>query len=537
MSNCFTLENNNNVSVRLNLPETATSSMVLDINKLVDGDDSKTYKVKDPINDTDAVNKRFLENITNNFVPTNSYTKSETDAKISSAIESDKTIGVDGQVEYFKNGDKEASWLIYEGNFVDNDDDLNVALNSGISAQTVFNTWGRFSHASNTENQPANASETQTWSYNASNQTIQTSINSATHIGFYSNTQYDKYEAEVTLTSTSVDDDRMGIVIAFHIDSNGREHTLTALRNNEGGNTWFIAYNYLRTDQVLIANKTSAIPDGGTWNTYPNGTKIKIIRDGDIITAVTTKNNSTTYEPASTITFNLNDYPVLTKFRGPQFYGYSCQSQAQTTFGKLKFKVNGLQAAETYVIDIVNDKVYLPNSDGTYTLDNTKSIFDEIGPGHIIRDKTCGGVWYINNSNEISKINVDGAAFTNVYTKAEINAIKNDYYTKTEVDSLTSVTSGTVVASAKVNADGTIAYSNGVSSVTVLGTGSFRITLSQNFGNLVPTVNVPYTGYMPTVHIQAVTTNSVDISIQRWICGDCGNAAVSLDFYINIVSV
>lgn len=117
----------------------------------------------------------------------------------------------------------------------------------------IFNKWGRFSH-NFSESQPANVTETQSWLYDESTGDIKSTVNSVTHIGFYSQEESDNYELDVKFTSTAADNDRIGVVIAFKRDVNGREHTLTALRNNESNDTWSIWYNYMRKDQKKIAD-------------------------------------------------------------------------------------------------------------------------------------------------------------------------------------------------------------------------------------------------------------------------------------------
>lgn len=350
------------------------------------------------------------------------YTKAEIDTKqsqywtssqVEAAITVSSPIGLRGQLTYInKDGTRntELDWLIKEGKFVDTPEDLASALSSSISNEEVFNEWGRFSHNS-TENQPANSSEINNWEYNASDDTISCTINSATHIGFYSNKKIEKYTIDLQLSSTVADDDMMGVVIAFAVDDNGREHTLTAIRTNNNWVTynWLIIYNYLRSDQWIVAYSTSII-DGSNWNNYSIGTRIKVNRDGDSITAISTQNNSADFVPESELNIDLTSDPRLAIFRGPQSYGYSCHSQDNSTFSDIKFTEYGSNASDNYVFDIPNNDIYIPDGNGGYTLDTTKTLDSEIGPGKLIRDIVSKKTWYLSPTGEVESI-INGIDF------------------------------------------------------------------------------------------------------------------------------
>lgn len=351
------------------------------------------------------------------------YTETEIDdtlgeywnaSQVEAEITKSSPIGLRGQVNFIAEDgtrDTELDWLIKEGKFVDSSEALTVALESSISNAEVFTEWNRFSHLANTEAQPANASELNNWEYNTSSDTISCTINSATHIGFYSNKKIDKYDIDLQLSSTVGDDDMMGMVIAFAIDGEGREHSLTAIRTNTTWvtNQWLIIYNYLRSDQWIITYDTSIL-DGGTWNSYSIGTRIKVSRDGDLITAFSTQNNSAAFVPESELNVDLTSDPRLAVFRGPQAYGYSCHSQDNSTFSDIKFTEYGAAASDNYVFDIENDAIYVPDGNGGYVIDATKTLASEVGPGKLIRDIFTKQTWYLSPTGEVESL-TSGAAF------------------------------------------------------------------------------------------------------------------------------
>jgi len=282
-------------------------------------------------------------------------------------------------------------WLVFNARFCETQAELNNAFASGVSQAEIFNTWGRFSHQNSA--QPADTSELQAWSYDSSNDVISCTVNSVTYIGFYSNRKYDNYFIDVQLEANVADDDRMGVVIAFAVDSNGKEHTLSALRDNEGFN-WRVYYNYYQTDGAVIAQADSAITDGVTWNNYPIGTRIQIRREYDSITTITTQNNNSSFVEASRLSFNLTDDPRLNIFRGKQSYGYGCQSNQWSSWRDQTFIEYGSSAAENYIFYLPTGQVYTPNTNGTFSLDNSLSLDGLLGPGRMCRDVLTGKCFY-----------------------------------------------------------------------------------------------------------------------------------------------
>jgi hypothetical protein len=214
-----------------------------------------------------------------------------------------------------------------------------------INWSEVFNTWNRFSHSSAGDD--ANPSEMTSWSYDSENDIIQSTINSGTNIGFYSNENYSQYGFETVLKSTATDNDMIGVVLAFE-EVEGVEHSLIAIRTTGGVGpggfstgvaSWAIVYDYNKVPYTNIADKTEIISYGGNWNSYPLGTKVWVERDGDIIKAKTTQLNSHDYVPESELTVNLSDpnFPELQIFKGSSPIGFAAHSQASASFSEVYF--------------------------------------------------------------------------------------------------------------------------------------------------------------------------------------------------------
>ena len=307
--------------------------------------------------------------------------------------------------------------VVFNGQFSDTTTDLNANLAGGTSQQTIFNTWGRFSHDTSTESQPANSGETSAWVYDSSQQVIRCTVNSGTYIGFYSFAKTQNYLHQTRVTSTAADNDRMALVIAFTI-VDGREYTLSAIRNQEqsGYDKWWVHYNYLRSDGYKVAELSGPVDLGNisNWNNYPTGTTIKVRRNGDNIECWTSKPNETTLLDSTRIAFTLNDDARLNKFKGAQSYGYACFSQDDTTYRDIQFVDYDVDETESYVFDLNQDRVYTPNADGSYTLDANKSLKTEVNSNQILRDRRTGKMWYFedSDSSNLFQLKDNGNIFT-----------------------------------------------------------------------------------------------------------------------------
>lgn len=315
----------------------------------------------------------------------------------------------DGSQDY--SGDR----VLKVARVVDNDTDLanEKALIDGFG--TIFNTWQRFSHLNN-DGFPALPAELNGWQYVSSTDSILSTINSVSYIGFVSPERYTKYSLEVNFKSTNGDDDSIGIVLAYTVQ-NGKQYTLSALRSLGGeGSTWILIYNKSQTNAKIIVNKSNTIKwgNGGSgmtaveagyitntaglgWNTFPSGTNVKITRDGDQFTLITTELNSSVYVPASEITFNLNDYPELLKFKGACSVGYSCASQASSTFKNISFSGD-----QNIIYDIRDNSVWVWN--GSSWVLSDKKMGDYISQGRLLSNQRTKQLFFMQYKDKALRI-------------------------------------------------------------------------------------------------------------------------------------
>jgi hypothetical protein len=299
----------------------------------------------------------------------------------------------------------ENDYLLEAGLFTNNSEELNDALNTTISLASVFNDWYRFSH-DNTNTYPADASELSSWSYDAVTDTISSTINSATYLGFVSEQFYEDYEHFVEVDSPGGDNDLIGVVIAYVEEGvrgqpGFREHTLSAYRTYQttgsgavGGGNWQVVYNYNQSDQKTITdNSSTALVSSGTGWADTTGTAIEIKRTGDIVEARCSQFDSTTIDNSTLITVDLSTDPDLDKFRGPVRYGYSAHSQDGASFSNITF-VGG----SDFIFDLATGDVYTYDSGtSSWTIDSTKTFEDEIGYGRLLHNPDNGKTWFRDN--------------------------------------------------------------------------------------------------------------------------------------------
>lgn len=240
------------------------------------------------------------------------------------------------------------SKLCYRLNVALNQADQDAVQTAKESFASVFNDWTRISHGSN-GTYPSNASEVNAWEYLPDTDTIRATLNSNTFIGFISAESFDDYDFETEVSSTNGDDDRIGLVIAYVV-SGGKQYTLSILRQFDGyvnaGASFVALYNAFQPGAYTLTWNDAGL---GSPNPYHNslGTlktgwvgagkiRIKVKRRGDIIECWTTLPNETTYLEDKKITIDLNSDNRLAIFKGPQRFGYCCQSQLYASWRSLQ---------------------------------------------------------------------------------------------------------------------------------------------------------------------------------------------------------
>ena len=222
------------------------------------------------------------------------------------------------------------------------------------SFEEVFNKWKRISHYG-ANRKDANVGEMNAWKYDAASNQIRQPLNSVTLVGLVSPEGYTDYTFEVELsTAIAGDDDFIGVIFGFATTSDGKEHTLSALRSpcvvNGGmgnpaqmygqGIPWQVGYNICSADiaESRLFNPTIAagLTRPGAWTTA-GPVRVKVVRTGDVIVVSTAQfKGNGSYDPKWSVTIDLNDYPELAMFKTKSPIGYCNLSQPGSTYKTLQ---------------------------------------------------------------------------------------------------------------------------------------------------------------------------------------------------------
>jgi hypothetical protein len=313
--------------------------------------------------------------------------------------------------------------IVNQVGFIETDEQLAVMKAQKESFATVFNQWQRFARKGDEDpNDPyaddAYPSELTSWSYDSANDRIRSTVNSTSFIGFISNQRYSNYTLETVLRSGNSDDDYIGLVIAHAVDDQGNAHTLDVMRALMGTAPMSIIKDR-RVDSNVIRNVYSGLkwPDGSVatgsfpgnqnrdawgWNNWGNGIRLKITREDDLITVETSQINQTTYfDPAKTV-IDLTADPALAVFRGPQRYGYCCQSQASSTWEVLQ------RAGERMMILDTRTMTRYDSVNNTWVASQT-SMAELLASGELTanwlhHNPTTGSFYYVDLNAGILKL-------------------------------------------------------------------------------------------------------------------------------------
>lgn len=324
---------------------------------------------------------------------------------------SGRPVGQEGQAYFLNNSNNvRPGYILYEGMFVENSTELADAISKTISFADVFNNWKRFSHNATDWNQPANAEEMNSWRYNETLDTVECTINSTTHIGFVSNEKYDQYVHEVYVGSEGgeTDNDMIGVIAAFATDSQGKEHTITAVRCasleshlavDGTAYQWALVYDYMLPTAQLIATK-SIIGDttDGNWQTL-SPTKILVERLGNIINVYTAPLGQSYADESSVLTVDLGSDEKYKIFRGATSYGYSCLSQPNSTFRYIKF-TGGLDNA---IYDLSRNEVW-SYQNKQWSKDDSRSLKNDIGLGKLLYNPDTKKLFFARTENDFTRI-------------------------------------------------------------------------------------------------------------------------------------
>jgi hypothetical protein len=326
--------------------------------------------------------------------------------------------------------------LVY-GQFVYTDDQLTRALSKGKATQLqIFNSFKRYSHSItpvdpsigvNSNNIPGNPSQTNSWAYDTVALRVNSTFNTGSKIGFFSNDRFDRYIHQATLGSDAGDNDYIGLVIAFVEDPNDmvqnwayglnpadfnwpinvtdplipNQHSLTVYRarNNLTSKEYFIAYDLGKLTEKIITDNTNMSGLYKTTTSWPGQTvDLKVTRLGDSI-LVQTSQYSDAPGGKGTIGFDvfvdLNSDPVLSKFKGKQPYGYAALSQANAYFSNVSFS-----GSNNVIYDLRQGDAYAFTNSG-YVLDTARNLYDGLGVRYFWRNQAEHTYGYVKPDKTI----------------------------------------------------------------------------------------------------------------------------------------
>lgn len=202
----------------------------------------------------------------------------------------------------------------------------------------VYNTWQKIAINSN--------DSLDCWVIN--NDIVSCTANSVGLVGFISNSKTSNYVTEVTVKSTSADDDAIGIIVAYTVIGDTK-HALFLFRDHGGYSMrWGLMYVYCQDNMSPVSKYIAAsqfstaisnldpytyAPNSGHgWDTIPNGTRIFSQRSGNLLSFKCSNYDSEEYVDGSLVNIDLDNYSELSVFSGSCQYGYGAISQPNSEF-------------------------------------------------------------------------------------------------------------------------------------------------------------------------------------------------------------
>lgn len=375
--------------------------------------------------------QRILNRYTNKILPLSIKKEDHANSfnEISNALLLINPVGLKNQIQFvnddnlneYNTGDQ-----VLIGQFITNDTEFSSAITRGAASQEeIFNKFNRYSHgipSGKTNNIPGVPLETNSWSYDTGTNTINSTTNSQSAIGFFSNDKFDTYIHNVTLSSSAADNDFAGVVIAFMEDPSDmvtnhafglnpadfnwpiditsllipNQHSLTVFRNREGGTlSYYIVYDAQKLTEKVISDGTHL---AGLFNTSANwlneSVDMQITRSSTTISIKTSQFSDAPGGKGSLgfqLIVDLTSDPVLLKFIGKQPYGYAARSQQFTKFTNVSFS-----ASNNVIYDLRTGNTYVFGQSG-YSIDPSRSFFNEIGVRRILYNPYEFNLLYITS--------------------------------------------------------------------------------------------------------------------------------------------
>ena len=287
--------------------------------------------------------------------------------------------------------------------------------------------WYRFSHGKLTASEsnaiyPSRNSYVVDWTINPDNESYEANINPhTTPIGLISPEEYEEYEFEATVKSSSYDDDAIGLVIGF-VYENGYEYALTAYRSHGGprkSKTWFVTLNagqsldfrggfFENTDPKLPGeewNNSIRVPDTlGGWANTPAGTRIRVVKNNNEVKVYTSQMGSTVIDLSTEIVVPLTGENA--RFRKSKI-GFSSWGQPRAHFHDIYFDPRGFYPNIPIEDAIIGTRYELlePTLSPDFSLEDPTSIlswyrFSHTTSGNYPAMENEAAAWFYDTSTE-----------------------------------------------------------------------------------------------------------------------------------------
>lgn len=281
--------------------------------------------------------------------------------------------------------------------------------NAPPTQQEIFDSWDRFDRSAFYPNGTPPGGEATGWAFSGG--AIQSTINSSGYTGFVSPQSYDFYTHSVVLSSTDVDDDLIGVVIAFVVVE-GVPNALMAVRSC-GGTTpmWGLVHmagagaGATLVDGSSLADTSAYHNSGGGGGWAAAGpTKVEVVRNINEVTVRCSQIGGTSIDPTTTITYTIDPSSI---FAGPKPYGYTARSQPSSSFTGQTF-TGGLDKTIVYDARTMPVKVMVYNFATTsWERDWSRSIFRDFEYPRNVTNPVTGNTYRLTGPRpySITKLN------------------------------------------------------------------------------------------------------------------------------------
>ncbi|MCW6598687.1 hypothetical protein [Yersinia ruckeri] len=339
------------------------------------------------------------------------------------------------------------------------DAELASEKNNIVGFKEIFDNWPRISigHLGDKtiETIPG---ELNIWNYDNTTGQVYVTTDTLSQVGFITPKSYANYIFEARLKSYTSDrtksqGDFIGVILAYVKDENGVQHSLTAFRTPQGGISpnyagvpgynklisWNVVYNAAYggfaignpedwakygKGRYVVAEGSGTIKfvpgaNGETesfygpvdrktpwsqypgWADFPNGCKVKAIREGNTITTWTSDfDNPEVYVEASKLVIDLDSDPRLAVFKGSAPLGYTAWSQPNASFDTIMFS-----GGKNIIVDARNLQVWNYNG-SAWVLAPEINILNLLSPGKFAYNPSTSKLYFLNSDFKIEEVHI-----------------------------------------------------------------------------------------------------------------------------------